>query len=443
MLRLGSFTGHDCSGWSRRSLLQVGLAGALEYGSGGILTGGALRAEGEALRPNNCIFIFLTGGPSHFETFDPKPEAPDAVRGPYGAISTSVPGTRFCELLPRTSKIAHHFAVVRSLSHSNAGHNSTAMAAGFEGGNTHLGAVAAKLQPSTGVMPPFVHVGSRIGNGSIEGSASDMAGGGTLGTPFEPLVVRDPTGKKVDLKEFSLQPDLTADRFGHRRELLASVDRWREAVSTNTNLDKVGENYRRAIDLLTSSRVREAFDVTREQERTRMRYGANFFGQSCLMARRLVEAGTRFVQVKWYDCVAFDAWDVHGAELPGMSRMEQQLCPRFDQGFSALIEDLHDRGLLATTLVVVVGEFGRTPQINRFGARDHWPYAFSGVLAGAGVPGGQIVGASDAKGAYPAHRPVKPEEFAATIYRRMGIDVVGDLRVRPFIKDATPIGELV
>ncbi len=341
MLRLGSFAGHDCGGWSRRSVLQVGLAGRWSTEPGRCPLGPRGRGT---LRPNNCIFLFLTGGPSHFETFDPKPEAPDAVRGPYGAISTSVPGTRFCELLPQSARIAQHFAVVRSLTHSNAGHNSTAMSAGFEGGNTHLGAVVSKLQPSTGVMPPFVHVGSRIGNGSIEGSASDMAGGGTLGTPYDPLVVRDPTGKKVDLKEFSLQPDLTADRFGHRRELLASVDRWREAVASSANLDKVGENYRRAIDLLTTTKVREAFDVAKESERTRLRYGANFFGQSCLMARRLVEAGTRFVQVKWYDCVAFDAWDVHGAELPGMSRMEQQLCPRFDQGFSALIEDLHDRG---------------------------------------------------------------------------------------------------
>ena len=173
-----------------------------------------------------------------------------------------------------------------------------------------------------------------------------------------------------------------------------------------------------------------------------MQYGANFFGQACLMARRLVEAGTRYVQIKWYDVVAFDAWDCHGAELPGMMRMEQQLCPRLDQGLAAFIDDLDDRGLLDSTLVVVAGEFGRTPKINKSGARDHWPHCFSALMAGGGIPGGTIVGASDKKGAYPARRPVRPTEFAATIYERMGIDTTNDIRIRPFINNALPVGEL-
>src|SRR5262249_29689710 len=160
--------------------------------------------------------------------------------------------------------------------------------------------------------------------------------------------------------------------------------------------------YQRAVDMLTSARVREAFDLAREKESLRDRYGANFFGQSCLLARRLVEAGTRFVQIKWYDGPAFDGWDVHGADLAGLVRMEQHLCPRFDQGLSALLEDLRQRGLLRTTLVVAFGEFGRTPTINRYAGRDHWPYCSSVLLAGAGIPGGTVVGASDRVAAYPA-----------------------------------------
>ena len=441
MLELGTFSGRTFSGWTRRQMLTVGalnLAGVSLAARP--LASRAVGAE-SSRSPKNCIFIYLSGGPSHFETFDPKPNALDYVRGPYGAISTSQPGVQYCELLPRIAQLADKIAVVRSLTHANAGHDSTAMATGFDQNKTLIGSVVGKLQPSQTTMPPFVNIGSRRGDGTREQTPLDIAGGGSFGAPYEPLVVRDPTGKKVDLGDFSLQPGFAADRFGRRNELLAAVDGARKTLDATAGVAQVDENYRRAIDLLTSARVRQAFDVGRESDALRMRYGANFFGQSCLMARRLIEAGTRFVQVKWYDCIAFDAWDVHGAELPGMSRMEQQLCPRFDQGFSALVEDLIDRGLYDSTLLVVCGEFGRTPQINKFGARDHWPYCFSGVLAGAGVPAG-LVGSSDTKGAYPSSRGVRPEEFAATIYQRLGIDVINDLRVRPFIKDATPIPEL-
>ncbi len=204
----------------------------------------------------------------------------------------------------------------------------------------------------------------------------------------------------------------------------------------------MAEHQRRAVDILTTTRVRETFDLTREESRLRQRYGANFFGQSCLLARRLIEAGTRFVQIKWYDVVAFDAWDTHGADLPGMRRVEQQLCPRLDQGLSAFLDDLDQRGLLNTTLVVVLGEFGRTPLLNKNGDRDHWPHCFSALMAGAGLPRGAAVGASDEKGAYPAARPVSPQDFAATLYHLLGIDTSTDLRVRRFIPNGIPVPEL-
>jgi uncharacterized protein (DUF1501 family) len=201
-------------------------------------------------------------------------------------------------------------------------------------------------------------------------------------------------------------------------------------------------NYQRAIDLLTSDKVRAAFDLSQEKEALRSRYGGSVFGQSCLMARRLVEAGTRFVQVNWYSEAAWHGWDVHGADLPGIQRMESPLCPRLDQGLSTLLEDLQQRGLLSSTLVVVTGEFGRTPQINKYGGRDHWPACFSVLLAGGGVRAGAVVGASDRSGGYPIERPVSVPELAATLYRLLGVETTTDPRIRPFIGDATPVAEL-
>jgi hypothetical protein len=270
----------------------------------------------------------------------------------------------------------------------------------------------------------------------------DRVGGGSLGSAYGPISVRDPSGKKVELPNFSLSADITADRFQQRRALLDAVDRSRRELDQSTSVERMETYYRRAIEMLTSTRVRDAFDLNREKAKLRMRYGANFFGQACLMARRLVEAGTRYVQIKWYDVVAFDAWDCHGAELPGMMRMEQQLCPRLDQGLAAFIDDLDDRGVLDSTLIVVAGEFGRTPRINKSGARDHWPHCFSALMAGGGIPGGTIVGASDRNGAYPARRPVSPTEFAATIYNILGIDTTNDVRIQPYINNALPVGEL-
>jgi hypothetical protein len=447
MLKLGEGLQRDCGGVTRREVLRVAGIEAL----GLSLAGWFARKASAAGQPEYaatasdvaCIFIWLNGGPSHFETFDPKPDAPDSVRGPYGAIATDVPGVHLCELLPMLAARAGRYAIIRSLTHNNNDHASTAMLTGFEAGTAGYGSILTRLKGHARSMPPFVHIGSRRGDGTLENSNIDRVGGGELGAAFEPVVVRDPTGKQVELPDLSLSADVSADRFLERRKLLSAVDQWRARTESNPAIGEMHDHYRRAIEMLTSSRVREAFDLRRESEPLRTRYGANFFGQACLMARRLIEAGTRYVQVKWYDAIAFDAWDVHGAELPGMSRMEQQLCPRFDQGFSALLDDLDERGLLDSTLVVVAGEFGRTPQINKFGARDHWAHCFSAVVAGAGVPGGTVVGASDAQGAFPAERPVKPEEFAATLYQRLGIDLTRDLRIRPFLRDALPVSELV
>jgi hypothetical protein len=435
MLNIGRSVVRTCQGLTRREMLRVGglgMAGltlADWFRSQEAL--GSQPAYGRRDRDVSCIFLWLDGGPSHLETFDPKPETPDTIRGPYGAISTNVPGTFVSELLPMTARHMDKCALIRSMTHRTDAHSPVPMLTGFNGETTSYGAVVSKLKGFRGAMPPYVHIGARLG-----------VGGGRLGAPHYPVEIRDPTGSQVQLPQFSLSADIRADRLQQRRELLTAVDRVRAALHADQNIERMDQSYQRAIDILTSTRVRDAFDLAREPESVRNRYGANLFGQSCVLARRLIEAGTRFVQIKWYDGVAFDGWDVHGADLGGMVRMEQQLCPRLDQGLTALLEDLQQRGLLSRTLIVAGGEFGRTPQINRFGARDHFPYCFTYFLAGGGVPGGAIIGASDRTGSRPSHRPVSPPEFAATLYRLLGIDTT-DSRVRPFIRDALPVAELV
>jgi hypothetical protein len=432
MLNVGTSTVRTCQGWTRREMLRVG-----GLGVAGLTLTDWLAQSGRANpgsgRPRDvsCIFLWLDGGPSHFETFDPKPDAPDTIRGPYGAIRTSVPGVQFCELLPMLARHMDKCALIRSMAHTIDAHSPVPMLTGLANETTSYGAVVTKMRGFRGNMPPYVHVGTRLG-----------VGGGRLGPTCSPLEIADPTGNRVELPQFSLQADVHADRFHQRRELLASLDRLRSRAHTDESVERMDQTYQRAVNILTSTQVRDAFNLTRERPALRERYGNNLFGQSCILARRLVEAGTRFVQVKWYDGIAFDAWDVHGADLGGMVRMEQQLCPRLDQGLSALIEDLHDRRMLQSTLIVVGGEFGRTPRINRFGARDHYPPCFSYLLVGGGVPAGAVIGGSDRHGARPTHRPVGPSEFAATLYRLLGIDTA-DSRVRPFIRDALPVSELI
>lgn len=439
MLSVGQARVRNCEGVSRRQLLQVGGLGLFgaslaNWHASSALASGA-KKDKYAQRDAACIFLWLDGGPSHFETFDPKPDTPDAIRGPFGTIPTSISGVFFSELLPMAADWMDRVAIIRSLNHSDGSHSAIPMLSGLPGENTAIGAVVSKLKGFSGNMPPFVHFGSNL-----------AVGGGKFGAGYDPVKIEDPSGKKIELPGFTLNAELSAERLGDRAALVSSIDRLRAKFEQTANVVKMDEFHRRAYDILTSSKVRDAFDMSRESDVVRDRYGANFFGQSCLMARRLVEAGTRFVQIKWYDGPAWDAWDVHGADLGGMVRMERHLCPRFDQGLTALLEDLSQRGMLDSTLVVAVGEFGRTPQINKYGARDHWPYCFSALLAGGGIPGGTVVGASDKDGGRPADRPVSPAEFAATLYHLMGINtttVDADPRVRPFTGGAAPVSELL
>jgi hypothetical protein len=437
MLKIGQAISRNCQGVSRRELLRAG-----GLGLAGLTLADWLRAEATqsaAARPNraaetSCIFIFLEGGPSQLETFDPKPNAPNNIRGPYGPIATSVPGMQICELLPMMAARMNRCALIRSLTGFTGAHTARPALTGSIDGLTTYGAVVTRLKGDLGVMPPYVHLGGKLFN-------SAGLGGGVFGAACEPVTLANPLATQVQLPQFELSVDISANRFQQRRDLLGALDRMRARTHASPALEQMDTFHRRAVNILTSSRVREAFDLAREREALRDRYGANFFGQSLLMARRLVEAGTRFVQVKWYDWDG--AWDIHGFNSTGIERMEEELCPRFDQGLTALLDDLQERGLLASTLVVALGEMGRTPLINHWGGRDHWGPCLFALLAGGGVPGGALVGSSDAHAAYPATSPVYPAELAATLYRLLGINTNLDVRIRPFIGSAAPIPALI
>lgn len=436
MLELGRGYIRNCEGMSRRRLLTVGGLGVM-----GLSLADALRAEaspGRATGPaqRSCIFVWLDGGPSQYETFDPKPEAAVEVRGPYGAIETNVSGIRISELLPTLARQMDKFTIIRTFTHGLDRHSPVHVMTGSPTDNTAYGAVVTALKERRSAMPPYVRLGSQIRG----------VGGGRLGAAFDPVQVENPGAAKIVLPDFERPAAVDGDRFARRRGLLDRVDHFRRDTDADPVLQTKDAAYQKAMGLLTSTEVREAFDLSRESPRLRARYGANKFGQSCLLARRLVEAGTRFVEIKWFgdvDSSAYDSWDVHGADLPGLTRLEHQLCPRLDLAFAALLQDLHERGLLESTLVVALGEFGRTPKINPLGGRDHWPAAQSVFVAGAGTPAGTVIGSTDAEGAYPASRPVPLNDFIVTFYRLLDLNANLDDRLRPFMPPGETVDELL
>jgi hypothetical protein len=434
MLNVGQFISRNCQRISRRELLQVGSVGALGITLADLLGARASAPQKGGSSEPSCIFIFLEGGPSHLEMFDPKPNAAMDVRGPFGTIPTRVPGLHIGELLPMMAERMERCTLIRSLTGFNTGHTARPAVTGSVQSYTTYGSVIAKLKGDKGDMPPYVHLGGKLFN-------SPGVGSGLVGTAYEPIEIPDPTGTRVQLPQFVLTADVSAERFNQRRALLTSIDKVRAEAQNSPAVERMGASHRRAVQMLTSPRVRDAFDLSKEKEAMHVRYGANFFGKSLLMARRLIEAGTRFVQVKWYDWDG--GWDIHGFNSTGIERMEEELCPRFDQGMSALLDDLQERGLLESTLIVAVGEMGRTPKINKWGGRDHWGEALFALLAGAGLPGGAVIGATDANAAFPAVDAVQPPELAATIYRLLGINTNLDPRIRPFIGNAAPIAALV
>jgi hypothetical protein len=371
----------------------------------------------------------MRGGPSQHETWDPKPQAPVEVRGAFGAIPTNVPGIEIVDLLPECAKIMDKWSIIRSLHHDNAGHSAgdQIMFTGYSPGrdpnqNVHpsCGAVVSEqLRHLTADMPPYVIIPRQV-------PGSDAAYLGVAHKPFE--TIADPAKHgPFRLQNFSLVEGMTNGRFSGRKDLLRNFDRLRTDLDNSGHLEAVGKFQQQAYSILQSDRARKAFDLDSEPSGIRDRYGfmprydpmdprrcsANAFSQRMLLGRRLVEAGVRLVTV---DC---RWWDTH---VEGIDSMRNGFLPRWDQCFSALIDDLDQRGMLETTLVVAWGEFGRTPRINKDAGRDHYPHVFSAALAGGPVRGGRVVGSSDAHGAFPKDNPKDPQDVLATIYRHLGVD---------------------
>lgn len=431
--------------WSRREWLRAGGLGALGLGLPGLLkantAGQGVRLAAGFGRAKSCIILFLSGGPPQHETFDPKPDAPVEVRGNFRPIRTSVPGIHFCETLPHTAKIAHHLAVIRSMSTDIHSHSTSGawMLTGYEPASKaenvppspddwpSIAAAAGALKPSTRTPLSSVVLPDEIYNdGHIVWPGQN---GGLMGSKWHPTLMKcDPTRIPMRIEGMSLEESMSAVRLGERFDLLTQMDRHFTRGIQSGAVNEMEEMHQKAFDLLHSDSSRAAFALEKEPAPLREAYGSHKFGQSVLLARRLVEAGTRLVQVNWpreevNEVKGSPLWDTH-ADNAG--RVRDVLCPQFDRTFATLIDDLQQRGLLEETLVVVMGEFGRSPQINAVGGRDHWGSVFSVVMAGAGIGGGQIIGSSDRIGGLPQTRPVRPQDLAATMFHLLGIDPAGE-----------------
>lgn len=425
---------------TRRNLLEVGSASCL-----GLLLPRLLAANPHKAKAKHCIVLFLEGGPSHIDLWDMKPQADANVRGEFRPIATTVPGVQLCDQLPLLAKQMHHLAQIRSVHHKIVDHNAGAyyMLTGRSPtkGNglivkdapdnfPPLGAVMAS-RTSDEQLPPFVHLPDIMSNNGF-----DLPGqrAGFLGAGCDPFVAGDPSVKDYTVPGLGLPEDISQTRLNERRVL-------QEALAAGPASQRLDAFREQALNLLTSRAAVDAFNLSSESQQTRERYGlpdrvdrsveARKFGglphlgQSCLLARRLIESGVRVVTVgsgRRFD----QAWDTHRDHFP---LLKKSLCPYFDRAASALLADLHERGMLEETLVVIMGEFGRTPRIGQItssagagkGGRDHWPHCYTVLLAGGGIRGGAIFGESDAHAAYPKTNPVTPEDIAATVYHAFGL----------------------
>jgi uncharacterized protein (DUF1501 family) len=434
-----------CDGRTRRDFLQVGTLGALGLSLAGL---NALKAKAnETAVPakdngRSCILIFNLGAPSQLDLFDPKPDSPREIRGPFKPISTKG-DFQLTELLPKHAAIADKFSLVRSVFHTAAavhdtGHQMMQTGRLFQGGvNTpHAGCALEFLRGRRSELPAHVILPEPMGN--TGGGLPHGQDAGFLGKAYDPFSINsDPS--KADFKVPDLLPpqDLGEARLQRRRELREVIDDTVRKFEASESAKLMDANFAAAYRMMSSEKAREAFDLGKEPQSVRERYGQNRFGQSCLLARRLVERGVRFVTVNTFITV-FDeiTWDIHGSKpFTSIAGMKDIVCPMYDQGYSALIEDLHQRGMLDSTLVTNLAEFGRTPKINPTGGRDHWPACWSVYFAGGGVKGGRVVGKSDEIAAYPAERPIKPADIVATIYHSLGLDLETHLpgpQARPY-----------
>lgn len=427
---IGAGSAQTCGGMTRREVLQVGSLSAIG------LTLPQLLAAEEAQKADArdderaCIMIFNLGAPSQLDTFDMKPEAPAEIRGPFQPIETRG-DFQISEMLPKHAEVADKFSVVRSCYHTGAAVHDAGwqmMQTGrlFSGGvNTpHAGSVVSYLRGRRTDLPPFVVLPELMGRGG--GNLPNGQAGGFLGKAYDPFALNaDPSQPNFQAPDL-LPPDyIGAARLDRRRKMRSIIDETVQNFEHTENAQLLDNNFQAAFRLMTSTQAREAFDLAKEPTAVRERYGMNRFGQCCLLARRLIEAGVRFVTINTFLTVFNEVtWDIHGSKpFTSIEGMKQVVAPMYDQGYSALIQDLDQRGMLSKTLVCNLAEFGRTPKVNPAGGRDHWPQCFTCCFAGGGVQGGRAVGASDPIGGVPADRPTTPAEVVATIFHSLGLDL--------------------
>jgi hypothetical protein len=456
MISIPGTPGSTCDGWSRREFLRVGGVGLLGLSLADILRLQA-RADSAPADPKlksgwgkakSVLFIFLQGGPSHIDIWDPKPDAPSNIRGEFKPIKSVVPGIWLSEIMPLLAQQMDKATLIRSMSYTPAGlFNHTAAHYQLMTGYTpdrvspsgqleppapndfpHAGCQIARMKPPEVPMLPFVMLPRPTQESNVIGKGSTA---GFLGAAYDPYYFYQDPNKEIKLDDLTLRKEVSKERLERRAALLKKVEAAMPEMEKAVEKYALDTYYQKAFDLVSSGRARNAFDLTQEKPALRDRYGRHTFGQGLLLARRLIEAGTRFVQMNW-PAVAngdptVDAFDTHAANFRPLKNLH---CPKLDSGLSALLEDMDQRGLLSETMVIAIGEFGRSPRLgvstsgngNAPDGRDHWPYCYTALVAGAGVRRGALYGKSDATGSSPAENPVHPVQILATVYHALGID---------------------
>ncbi len=432
---IGPGRAYTCNGTTRRDFLRVGTLGAIGLSLADYVAAKERGGLDPAKDDRSCILIFNLGAPSHLDTFDPKPHAAAEVRGPFQTIATNAPDIQLTEILPRHAQIADRFSLVRTCYHTgpavhDAGWQIMQTGRLFTGGveTPHVGCATAYLRGRRGDLPPHVLLPEPMGRGG--GNMPSGQGAGFLGKRYDPFsLMADPSTPHFQVPDMLPPQQIGVARQERRRRLRDVVEHAIARFEASDSADLMDDSFHNAYRLMTSVEARRAFDLSQEPASVRERYGMTRFGQCCLLARRLIEAGVRFVTINTFLTV-FDeiTWDIHGSKpftsIDGMKRM---VAPMYDQAYSALVEDLVQRNLLDRTMVACLSEFGRTPKINPAGGRDHWPQCWTVYFAGGGVQGGRVVGRSDPIGAVPAERPVEPAEVVATIFHSLGFNLETEL----------------
>ena len=420
-----------CDGVTRRSFLQAGTLGAVGLSLPDLLDAKEQGVVKDDHDNRAVIMIFNLGAPSQLDTFDPKPEAPAEIRGPFNAIATASPEFRISEILPKHAEHADKFSVVRSCYHTAAavhdtGHQMLQTGRLFTGGinSPHVGCALSYLRGRRTDLPSHVVLPEPMG--PTGGGMPHGQDAGFLGKAHDPFVLSaDPSKPNFKVPDLLPPKQIGEVRLKRRRRLRQIVEETVKTFEVSENAKLMDSNFEAAYRMMTSPQARSAFDLSKEPKKLRDKYGMNRFGQCCLLSRRLIEAGVRFATINTFLTVFNEVtWDIHGSKpFTSIEGMKEIVAPMYDQAYGTLLEDLSERGMLENTLVCNLAEFGRTPRVNPAGGRDHWPQCWTVYFAGGGVQGGRVAGRSDEIGAYPAERPADPSEIVATIYHSLGFDL--------------------